>query len=308
VPGAGLTLDITPDGSWHTRIESSPYITYLQRRGSLYLSVARTLHDALEAQGTAVDRLGDDHANGGEYNRRHNAVVRAFVDAVTAGAVGSVIQGDKEDKAKTDHLNSTHVVDVAEVGGDVETGGDVNYEIKVPTCLKKSRSEGNGSTDGGGKPASVGHLHAFGSTEEHYRVLILGCKERGRKSDGPFVHKTGRGWVKAQQGHYYDALFRKRSRVVPIIIEATGGITDHARAHLRYLARRSSGTGAVDRTRYGSTRTSTKSFYTHHAQMLSKAAVVYDALAINKHIVTKRQKLINNTKPAADAAAPDGMA
>ena len=42
--------------------------------------------------------------------------------------------------------------------------------------------------------------------------------------------------------------------------------------------------------------------------MLSKAAVVNDALAINKHIVTKRQKLINNTKPAADAAAPDGMA
>ena len=31
-------------------------------------------------------------------------------------------------------------------------------------------------------------------------------------------------------------------------------------------------------------------------------------VAINKHIVTKRQKLINNTKPAADAAAPDGMA
>ena len=58
----------------------------------------------------------------------------------------------------------------------------------------------------------------------------------------------------------------------------------------------------------GSTRTSTKSFYTHHAQMLSKAAVIYDAQAINTHIVHKRQKLINNTKPAADAAAPDGMA
>ena len=61
--------------------------------------------------------------------------------------------------------------------------------------------------------------------------------------------------------------------------------------------RRSSGTGAVDRTRYGSTRTSIKSFYTHHAQMLSKAAVIYDAQAINTHIVHKRQKLINNTTP-----------
>ena len=64
----------------------------------------------------------------------------------------------------------------------------------------------------------------------------------------------------------------------------------------------------MDRTRYGSTRISTKSFYTHHAQMLSKAAVVYDALAINKNIVTKRQKLINDSKTAADAAPLGGTA
>ena len=30
-------------------------------------------------------------------------------------------------------------------------------------------------------------------------------------------------WVKYQRGHYLDAL-RKHSRVVPVIIEATGGI------------------------------------------------------------------------------------
>ena len=35
--------------------------------------------------------------------------------------------------------------------------------------------------------------------------MILGCAERGRKSDGPFDHMTGRGWVKEQKGHYYDA-------------------------------------------------------------------------------------------------------
>ena len=45
----------------------------------------------------------------------------------------------------------------------------------------------------------------------------------GRKSDGPFNHDTGRGWVKCQRGHYFDAL-RKHSRVVLVIIEATGGI------------------------------------------------------------------------------------
>ena len=48
----------------------------------------------------------------------------------------------------------------------------------------------------------------------------------GRKSDGPFNHETGRGWVQYQRGHYFDAL-RKHSRVVPVIIEATGGITPH---------------------------------------------------------------------------------
>ena len=59
---------------------------------------------------------------------------------------------------------------------------------------------------------------------------------------------------------------------------------------MRYLARRSRGKGATDRTRYGTTRISTKSFYTHHGQMLVKAAVVYDALAINKQVMSQRQK------------------
>ena len=49
---------------------------------------------------------------GGEYNRRHNVEVRSTVKMVKAGAIGLVIQGDKEDKAKTDMLNTTHVVDV----------------------------------------------------------------------------------------------------------------------------------------------------------------------------------------------------
>ena len=90
-----------------------------------------------------------------------------------------------------------------------------------------------------------------------------------------------------------------------VIVEATGGIAPHTRAHMRYLARRSRGKGATDRTRYGTTRISTKSFYTHHGQMLVKAAVVYDALAINKHIVNQRQKLYHErTNGAAHAAVP----
>ena len=77
--------------------------------------------------------------------------------------------------------------------------------------------------------------------------------------------------------------------MVPVIVEATGGIAPQ-RAHMRYLARRSHGKGATDRTRYGTTRISTKSFYmyTHHEQMLVKLAVVYDALAINKQIMSAK--------------------
>ena len=72
---------------------------------------------------------------------------------------------------------------------------------------------------------------------------------------------------------------------------------------MRYLARRSTGKGATDRTRYGATRISTKSFYTHHGQMLVKAAVVYDALAINKQIIGQRQKLCHDAG-VAHAAGP----
>ena len=73
---------------------------------------------------------------------------------------------------------------------------------------------------------------------------------------------------------------------------------------MRYLARRSRGNGATDRTRYGATRVSTKSFYTHHGQMLVKAAVMYDALAINKQILGQRQKLLrDSTIYAANVAS-----
>ena len=57
--------------------------------------------------------------------------------------------------------------------------------------------------------------------------------------------------------------------------------------------------------RYSTTRISTKSFYTHHGQMPVKAAVVYDALAINKQILSQRQKLHHDSeKGVAHAAMP----
>ena len=63
----------------------------------------------------------------------------------------------------------------------------------------------------------------------------LGCSERGRPQDGPLDHATGKGWVKGVKGDYYDALYVKKSRVVTMIVEAYGGITPHALAHIFYL-------------------------------------------------------------------------
>ena len=93
--------------------------------------------------------------------------------------------------------------------------------------------------------------------------MILGCRRRGRKRDGPLNHHTGKGYVAEVRGDYYDALFVKRSRVIPFIVEATGGITPHALAHVTYLARRARGKTARDSTRYGTSRTSTRNFYVH---------------------------------------------
>jgi hypothetical protein len=184
-------------------------------------------------------------------------------------------------------------MDLAELEGDDDTGADVLYEIKVPSALLKGRSAGKGSAKHGGKPGSVGHAYAFGNTEEHYRRMILGCRRRGRPRDGPMSHKNGKGWVKAHEGAYHDAQFKKRSTVVPFIVETTGGIVPHARVQVGRLARRAEGKGKRDSTKYGSSRTSAKTFFHHHVQQLSKAAVVGDAQAMRREIRAGKQRAIN---------------
>ena len=52
---------------------------------------------------------------------------------------------------------------------------------------------GNGSFEGGGALATLGHIFGFGSTYEKTTVLVYGCKGRGTQRQGPFKHDTGRG-------------------------------------------------------------------------------------------------------------------
>ena len=73
------------------------------------------------------------------------------------------------------------------------------------------------------------------------------------------------------------------------------------RAHMRRLAERTQGRNAIDRTRYGSLRVSTRSFYAYHLQQISKAAVMYDARAIRKEVLALKQKAFK-----AAHAAPAG--
>ena len=77
-------------------------------------------------------------------------------------------------------------------------------------------------------------------------------------------------------------------------------ISPPLRAQTRRLAERTKGRGAVDRTNYGLTRRSTRSFEVHHKQRMSLAAVKNDAMAIRKRLLAKKQQLCT-AAPAASA-------
>ena len=121
-------------------------------------------------------------------------------------------------------------------------------------------------------------------------MRILGCKERRLPRDGLMNHTSGKGWVAAKKGDYHDALVNKRSRVIPAAIESTGGMSPPLRAQMRCLEGRAKGAGASDRTKYGKTRISTRSYFKHHVQQISKAAVLGDANAIEQQIIVLKQR------------------
>ena len=114
-----------------------------------------------------------------------------------------------------------------------------------------------------------------------------------------FDHTTGKGYVQERRGDYYDALVVKKGRVIPMIIEVFGGITSHALAHIGHLARRAKGKQSRDATKYGRSRTSTKSFFVHHTQRMSLAAQLHDAIAIRREIGCRKQLLMSRNAGGA---------
>ena len=118
---------------------------------------------------------------------------------------------------------------------------------------------------------------------------------------GTVVEWTGKGWVKSHTGSYTDAL-KKGSRVIPAVVEAgTGGISPHFGAQIGHLSRRATAKGARDRTRYGTSRTSTRSYFVHHVQQISLVATTGDARAIMNDI--RARKTIALTSIAGARAA-----
>lgn len=90
--------------------------------------------------------------------------------------------------------------------------------------------------------------------------------------------------------------------MVPMIVEVTGGITPHALAQVSYLARRSKGGGpGRDHTVYGSSRTSSRDFFTHHSQRIALAAILGDAKAIRREIGDRKQELMGGRCASARA-------
>ena len=64
----------------------------LQRHVGLDIAAAAASFDTLEERGEAVDRRGDGLQSGGEYNRRHNAVLRAIHNRARLGSWSKAIR------------------------------------------------------------------------------------------------------------------------------------------------------------------------------------------------------------------------
>ena len=241
---------------------------------------------------------------------RHNRFNRAVWDALQAVATGSVVLGDKGDGSprareeaarKYAHFNKGHCPDIIEPDDP-----DRLYESRVYSCFRATAAKGRGSRAHGGKPSThEGHTHAFGCTREAVRRTALGCTERGSRTDAPFNHTTGTGYVAPHRGQYDDALSKGRE-VWVLLAEVTGALDETTAALLRKLATRAATKGMPDRTAYGRTRAATRDFFTHHARALSLAIATAVGEAITTHASVVKGRLADPTtpRPADDLTEP----
>jgi len=198
MPYANALHSVPPDGTTGTKIATPQWRAAMHRHElGLHHSEAKPALVELAENGETVDFFGDDASNTTRNdNRHHNACLTAWYNAISVVATTQTVLGDKAKGTRTkqfNDFNDGHVVDIAEIGSG-DSGEDTCVEVKVFSSLTKSGGTGRGGVNGG-TTAAVGHKYGFGNTEEPCRVANLGCKPRGRQSDGPFNHDTGKGWV-----------------------------------------------------------------------------------------------------------------
>ena len=290
-PYADGWLNIESDGTKDTTIDSAAWLFSAQRRSGLWVSTAVDSLRGLEetGKGDADDYFGDSLANKSKHHRTHHAALRGWYDATAAVATAPVVLGDKDNEARTRQFCASYVTDLAEIAAG-SGGQDVCNELKVFSSMTKTRRMGRGSAKRGGTEQDVGHNYAFGNTEEKARYDNLGCKPRGRRCDGYFNHKTGKGWVAGHRGHYDDALRVKKNIVCILLHETSSGFSPPSATKIRRMGR--AARNGVDRTAY-STRQKKMSFVTYHTQRISKNIVHCDATATLEKIAGAKARLSN---------------
>ena len=87
------------------------------------------------------------------------------------------------------------------------------------------------------------------------------------------------------------------------IVETSGGIAPGFLAHIGALTRRARGRGAVDRTRYGKARLSPRSYFVHHTQQISLAAILGDAEGVLRQVDYMKQQEIGRASDGDGASA-----
>ena len=240
-----------------------------------------------------VDPTLDLESNAEEHSARHNLVLGKWEGAVRAVAVGVVQRGDKLPPEVALATNSGTIFDLREEGGsDKNPGADAIDEVKCASPTTVTAPSG-------------AHLHQHGATAPKLLESILGVKARGDQGCGRFNPRTNKGHRRGTLGKYHDALHVKRHLVTPVIVETTGAIHHMAIHRLHVLKRRARGAPKNDRTRYGRSPLSTRSFVAHHSQQISKAAVLGDANEVLKaiHKLKRRAYLCAASAPAVAGGA-----
>ena len=177
----------------------------LQRRYGLYISSAKSLFDAVEAEGEHVpvtERLGDALANEAHHGDAHKWLVVAWRQMEAAAAPSSCVRyGDKGAGL------AAHAEWCASYIGDILIQTDDGKEIieiknYTPFVTRSTACPAVCTLNGG--------QYLGGNTEERLKYRVFGTRRRGMPALGAYNHADGTGHVAAHRGDYYDCIETKK--------------------------------------------------------------------------------------------------